>query len=327
MESENEWSWEKRLQLDIETHRQQCKLCHSLAVKTEVSAGVQSKFTVSGDHTVVTFKIPPRQPGQYLYGVKHKGTREYQHVIATSIDEGLRELGWERGMCWVSILDARVKETMSEETKARLREIGRAKRGLRPKVVREPRIDPRHTHTCPECHKNYFHTEGGCDRVLERKCIMCETVFVEEPKEGVLTAPAPRVKMAPLINTNRETETQEGGDIMDLKGFVKEFIDDQVYGQDEKGKPELDESKLFNLAKANGLDCGKYRKDFKENQGRIRMTIGNMIRGAAVRNGKLITINGASKPVPSNLLPPKKEKAEKKDSKPASKKKAKAKAA
>lgn len=97
---------------------------------------------------------------------------------------------------------------------------------------------------------------------------------------------------------------------MDLKTLVKEFIDGQITVKDEETKKlVLDKNKLFDLAKANGVDAAKYRKDFvPENAGRIRMTIGNMIRGAAVRNGKLITLGGGTKTVPADLLPAKKEK-------------------
>lgn len=280
-----EWNFSKRIVLDMASHRSQCAQCRK--------------------------GKPKLGPDEKYYGVKNKSTREYQHVVAQDSQAAKEALGWLIDDCWVILLeDGKKSGPMSEETKARLREYTKKRRGDRPPAAPRP-VNPNrpicHEHCCPSCGSTYFHTTNAaeaCERgPHERACIQCEV------SEGVLTEPASRGIM---VTHDEINPNEEGGDIMskatDIKTFVREFIDSQVMDKGEDGKPELNMDKLFNLAKAQDLDVGKYRKDAKENPGRIRMTLGNMIRGAAVRHGKLTTLGGASKTVPTELLPPKKEK-------------------
>jgi hypothetical protein len=301
------WTWEKRLTLDEITHKEVCTLCRGGKVK-----------------------LGPRD---FLYGVKNKATREYRHMVARSAEEALIELGWTGQDVWIMIVDSGTKgPMMTEETKQKLRAYNakkRAERGTYTPIKKQSNARTRHYHHCPVCDQNYAHVATiDCPDQI-RTCIMCEVV--DEKSNGGIDSSAAVCytdvdsMSRDEVDIEQETLDQKGGDIMDIKTFVKEFIDGQCTEEDEKTKkPVLSGDKLFALAKANGVEAGKYRKEFNTAAGRIRMTIGNMIRGAAVRNGKLITIGGATKTVPEALLPKKKEKVEKKakEEKKASAKKA-----
>lgn len=276
---EEGWNWDKRVQLDLAVHEERCADCRD----------------------------PQKlRPGEKRFAVKNTLTREFLHVVALDSDAAKRALGWplDVGVCWAMIVEdaERTGAAMSEETKQRLREINLARRGLRRAEPRERREDPRHRHMCLKCGDFWVHTDSDCLREETRTCSFCE------PDMGGLTEDpsCDRVSVEDRINNDERKED----DFMDLKTLVKEFIDGQITVKDEETKKlVLDKNKLFDLAKANGVDAAKYRKDFvPENAGRIRMTIGNMIRGAAVRNGKLITLGGGTKTVPADLLPAKKEK-------------------
>lgn len=119
--------------------------------------------------------------------------------------------------------------------------------------------------------------------------------------------------MAKKSYTSSTSNSKRGGEYMDtLAGWVREFIDGQI-NEKEDGKDVPDLTKLFELAKVNEVEgAAKYRKELKpENAGRIRMTLGNMLRGAASKNGRLVTLGGGTKVVPEGLIPKKKEKAPK----------------
>lgn len=96
-----------------------------------------------------------------------------------------------------------------------------------------------------------------------------------------------------------------------LAAWVKGFIEGQI-NEKKDGKDVPNLNLLFDLAKANDVDSSKlskYKKDLEpETAGRIRMTVGNMIRGAAAKAGKLSTLGGGSKLVPDGLIPKKAEK-------------------
>lgn len=56
----------------------------------------------------------------------------------------------------------------------------------------------------------------------------------------------------------------------------------------EGGKPKFNMDKLFDYAKLNGLDVSKFEDNrSKETNGRVRMSIGNMLKGSYNRNGKI----------------------------------------
>lgn len=68
--------------------------------------------------------------------------------------------------------------------------------------------------------------------------------------------------------------------------WIGELIDKQCVAQDDKGKPTgLVIEDLFGLAEVNGIDVTKYRTqvDRPNAVGRLRMTIGNMLRARAKR--------------------------------------------
>jgi len=284
------WSIDKREQLDRMVHEEKCAVCKK--------------------------GKPKLKPHEFLFGVKNVATRDYLHAVATSSNDAVAQLGWDGVATYVIQLDSGTRGSpMSEETKRRLREINASRRSDRP--PRPKRIDPRHEHICPECKGKFIHTSNRpCD--AEIRCMECDLTNSKKRKRGIDT-PA-----APCYNDGAMDTNQKGGDNMeDLKSFVKAFLESQVMEKDEKDKIVLVPKKLFQLAKANGLDVAKYEKTYgPETAGRARMTIGNMLRGAAVRNGKLTTIGGASKIVPEAMLPKKKEKpaAEKKEKKEKKKK-------
>lgn len=57
----------------------------------------------------------------------------------------------------------------------------------------------------------------------------------------------------------------------------------------EGGKPKFNMDKLFDYAKLNGLDVSKFEANrSKETNGRVRMSIGNMLKGSYNRNGKIL---------------------------------------
>lgn len=312
----NEWTFTKRLALDVAEHTLRCVTCRE-----------------------------KRRPGprEGVFGVKNKTTREFLHVIATDTAAARRALGW-RDDDVLYTFDYRVSAggPMSDETKAKLRAINEKnkaeKRALRgpehPSHFQRPRKE-RRLMICTDCQAEFVRElrDGEMDP-QQLRCVECQIPYdatmveVEEyasavayenskrkgTTKGVLT-PEPERDILPKMSKTKvkaqETKSmQEGGetDMASLKEFVKEFIEGQVFDKKD-GKLVFNSDSLFKLAKDNGLDVTKYQKGFKtENAGRIRMTVGNMIRGAAVRNRKLTTLGGASKLVPEALLPKPKEK-------------------
>jgi hypothetical protein len=113
-----------------------------------------------------------------------------------------------------------------------------------------------------------------------------------------------------------------------LAEFNKEFIESQVFEKNKDGKEEFSIDLLAKLAKANGIDAADVAAQVKRYKpataGLVRMAMGNMIRGALAHNRKAVTINGATKSIPENLLP---KPVVKKEKKPAKAKKQKKKAA
>ncbi len=89
---------------------------------------------------------------------------------------------------------------------------------------------------------------------------------------------------------------------MSLNEWVKQFMEGFIF-KDDNGKRTMDPRALFGLAEVNKLDIKKYKSGFKASDaGRIRMTIGNMLRGAAARRHKLLTPGGKSTLVPPKLV-------------------------
>jgi len=68
-----------------------------------------------------------------------------------------------------------------------------------------------------------------------------------------------------------------------------------VVTTEENKTPRLDLDKLFALAEANYVDVSLHRRtaDNKNAPGRLRMTIGNMLRSRAKRRGGLLAIDGS----------------------------------
>lgn len=98
-----------------------------------------------------------------------------------------------------------------------------------------------------------------------------------------------------------EPKRKEVGE-MTLNEWVKEFMDGFIMLKDN-GKRTMDPKALFGLAEVNKLDIKKYKSKYKAaDAGRIRMTIGNMLKGAANRRHKLMTPGGKSTVVPSKLV-------------------------
>ena len=116
-------------------------------------------------------------------------------------------------------------------------------------------------------------------------------------EEGVLDKVAPTC----YDGKDQDPERKEGGD-MTFNGWVKEFMDGHVLAK-TNGKMTMDPKALFHLAKVNALDVKKYESRYKpQDAGRVRMTIGNMLRGAASRRHKLLTPGGKSTLVPSKFV-------------------------
>jgi len=89
---------------------------------------------------------------------------------------------------------------------------------------------------------------------------------------------------------------------MSLNEWVKQFMEGFIF-KNENGKRTMDPRALFGLAEVNKLDIKKYKSGFRASDaGRIRMTIGNMLRGAASRRHKLLTPGGKSTLVPPKLV-------------------------
>lgn len=77
--------------------------------------------------------------------------------------------------------------------------------------------------------------------------------------------------------------------------WIGAFVGEQCTSQtDDNQTPHLDLEKLFTLAEQNGIETGSYRgqADNKNAPGRLRMTIGNMLRARAKRRHGLLDING-----------------------------------
>ncbi len=89
---------------------------------------------------------------------------------------------------------------------------------------------------------------------------------------------------------------------MNLNKWVKEFMDGYVMVK-TNGKVAMDAKALFGLAEVNHLDVKKFKSGYKsQGAGRIKMTVGNMLRGAASRRHKLLTPGGKSTLVPDRLV-------------------------
>ena len=111
-------------------------------------------------------------------------------------------------------------------------------------------------------------------------------------------------KVTPTCYSGSEAQNQPRKEVenMSLNEWVKQFMDGHIY-KNENGKRTMDPRALFGLAEVNKLDIKKYKSGFKASDaGRIRMTIGNMLRGAASRRHKLLTPGGKSTLVPPKLV-------------------------
>lgn len=76
--------------------------------------------------------------------------------------------------------------------------------------------------------------------------------------------------------------------------WIGKVINDQCVVTDDEGKnPKLDLDKLFALAEVNGLSVENHRAtaDQTNAPGRLRMTIGNMLRGKAKKRHGLYAID------------------------------------
>ena len=75
--------------------------------------------------------------------------------------------------------------------------------------------------------------------------------------------------------------------------WIGELIDKFAKDTSENHKG-LDTNALFAFAEVNGLDVDKFKGDIgkKNAPGRLRMTVGNMLRAAARRRGGVFNPNG-----------------------------------
>ncbi len=90
---------------------------------------------------------------------------------------------------------------------------------------------------------------------------------------------------------------------MELKDWIREFVDNHTKIKNDKGKLVVDGDKLFALAEANNLDVKKYRGRWKSSTaGLTKMAISNMLRGAAGKRGGLKTAAGKTVKVPADLV-------------------------
>jgi len=240
--------------------------------------------------------------GAHVFGLKN-ADRSYVHSIGATSEEAAAALGWEpRDVIYAMRVRSASEggRPMSEETKLRLREMSRDKR-----------------HESEEADKRYlaepvsFHCYyGGCKNELTTsyfpvRCTECGHRVYRLDSSGrpcYTRSNAERVSRRVTRPRPGTARAKKGGNPMaaTLTQWAKEFVDSQVLENDKNDKPTVNFQSLFKLAKANGLDVSKYSKGAvkPENAGRVRMTVGNMIRGAANRNGKLTTLGGASKRVP-----------------------------
>lgn len=145
-------------------------------------------------------------------------------------------------------------------------------------------VDDASKTTMTEKTKEYF-KKLGAEKKAEKK-----TQKVEKPPEIIDTGDVPCY--------NQDTKSKRKEEIpmaKKKKNEIKEFIDHCVVKKVD-GKEVVDFDSLFSLAKANQLDADKlkkYKSNLKPNTaGRIRMTIGNMLRGVASRTGKLTSPGG-----------------------------------
>lgn len=79
-----------------------------------------------------------------------------------------------------------------------------------------------------------------------------------------------------------------------------------VTGEEEvpTKKSKLDLDKLFKICEVNKIDYAKFdeQRDNPNAPGRIRMSVGNMLRAAARRRGGLYDINGDWQLAPAELM-------------------------
>ncbi len=72
----------------------------------------------------------------------------------------------------------------------------------------------------------------------------------------------------------------------------------------DTNKTSIDMDKLFALAEANSFDVEKYKGDVEKKNapGRLRMSIGNMLRAAARKRHGLYTIEGEWTDAPADFI-------------------------
>ena len=197
-----------------------------------------------------------------LWAVKNRVTREFIHVIADTGEEAAEKLGW---------VPEDVKYTMGiilQTTKKKM------------SVETKQHLK--------DLNKQRRETKKQVNQDREKRL-----------QVGVLDK-----TVSLCLNGKDKTENlkrKEGTD-MTLNNWVKEFIDGHVMVQDN-GKATMDPKALFVLAEVNALDVKKYKAKYKsQDAGRIKMTVGNMLRGAASRRHKLLTPGGKSTLVPSKFV-------------------------
>ena len=89
---------------------------------------------------------------------------------------------------------------------------------------------------------------------------------------------------------NRHMETMMTTDL------VKKYIDAACIrvDPDRPSRRQFDMKKLFELAELNGFRTSRFKKaiDSPFSRGRVRMNIGNLLRGKVARDGFLNTLDG-----------------------------------
>lgn len=86
---------------------------------------------------------------------------------------------------------------------------------------------------------------------------------------------------------------------MNVKTWTNKFLQDQAEASDKENKVEV----LLDLCDQNNIDVAKLRSQLDNSTaGRIRMTAGNLLRGAAVRRLGLFDLEGDWNEVPAEVV-------------------------
>ena len=131
-----------------------------------------------------------------------------------------------------------------------------------------------------------------------------ETKSIIDPKYAAAYKDKPKDWLSTFVDENatdeatkekktKVEETDENGDVVNDKDGNPVMVDGPVETV-KTGKRSVNLDKLFALAKANHIDTAKYEEqaDRPNAPGRLRMTIGNMLRARAKARHGLFDVEG-----------------------------------